>query len=345
MRISPSKSRRNAIRQFIFNHVRDDAPRLTELVKNAFRISRQAAFRHIHNMVREGYLKATGRTHNRKYSLGKKRFLDVAYALNGEISEEAIWTRHCSALFQGLKSNIVGICEYGVTEIINNAIDHSEGKSIRIIAQVDHNEISILISDDGVGIFRKIQREMKLAEPQHALLELAKGKYTTDPAHHTGEGIFFTSKMFDRFLIRSGELSFFHHVTSKYDTLTLDEVENKGTHVLMILDPLTKRTAKGVFDSFAEREMRFDKTIVPVELIKFEGGSLISRSQGKRLVSRFENFRNVVLDFRNVKSIGRPFADEVFRVFASNHKKTKLARINTTPDIESTIKAITNKRP
>jgi len=75
-------------------------------------------------------------------------------------------------------------------------------------------------------------------------------------------------------------------------------------------------------------------------LAKFEGGSLISRSQGKRLVARFENFRNVTLDFKNVATIGRPFADEVFRVFAKKHKKTKLACINTTKDIDNTIKSI-----
>jgi anti-sigma regulatory factor (Ser/Thr protein kinase) len=342
MKYSPSKTRRNAIRRFIIDHVRENSPHLTELVKNEFKISRQAAFRRIHNLVREGYLKASGRTQNRVYQLGKKRILDLVFSLDNKVSEEMIWAKHFSVLFRGLKDNIASICEYGLTEMVNNAIDHSEGTSIRVMSEVKPHEITILIGDNGVGIFKKIQREMKLSDPQHSLLELAKGKYTTDPAHHTGEGIFFTSKMFDKFLVRSGELSFLHHVTSKYDTLTLDEIEKNGTQVFMILDPLTQRTPKGVFDSFAEREMKFDKTIVPVELAKYEGGSLISRSQGKRLVSRFENFRNVVLDFKNVASIGRPFADEVFRVFANKHKKTKLARINTTKDVENTIKSITS---
>ena len=32
------------------------------------------------------------------------------------------------------------------------------------------------------------------------MLELSKGKLTTDSANHSGEGIFFTSRMFDVFL-------------------------------------------------------------------------------------------------------------------------------------------------
>ena len=39
---------------------------------------------------------------------------------------------------------------------------------------------------------------------QEALQELSKGKLTTLPKGHTGEGIFFTSKVADRFELESG---------------------------------------------------------------------------------------------------------------------------------------------
>ena len=60
-----------------------------------------------------------------------------------------------------------------------------------------------------MGIFKKIQKALDLLDERHAILELAKGKLTTDPKHHTGEGIFFTSRMFDEFTILSGGVLLF----------------------------------------------------------------------------------------------------------------------------------------
>ena len=57
--------------------------------------------------------------------------------------------------------------------------------------------------DEGEGIFLKIQKALNLYDTRESLLELAKGKFTTDPANHSGEVIFFSSKMFDHFSIHS----------------------------------------------------------------------------------------------------------------------------------------------
>src|SRR3989304_1763905 len=125
---------------------------------------------------------------------------------------------------------------------------------------------SVYVADEGEGIFLKIQRAMNLYDPREAILELAKGKLTTDPVNHTGEGIFFASKLFDAFDIRSGRLHFMHD----HGALAAPE------------------------------ENTFVKTIVPVRLAQYEGEKLVSRSQAKRLSLRFERFRHVVLDFAQV---------------------------------------------
>lgn len=85
--------------------------------------------------------------------------------------------------------------------MFNNAIDHSGGTAITV--QINKTAISteIIISDDGIGIFKKIQSEFDLLDERHAIFELSKGKLTTDPRNHSGEGIFFTSRMFDQFEI------------------------------------------------------------------------------------------------------------------------------------------------
>jgi hypothetical protein len=51
--------------------------------------------------------------------------------------------------------------------------------------------------------------------------------------------------------------------------------------------------------------------------MQYEGESLMSRSQARRLMNRFDRFSEVVLDFTGVNFIGQGFADEIFRVFAN----------------------------
>ena len=172
--------------------------------------------------------------------------------------------------------------------------------------------VEIAIIDNGVGIFKKIQRAMKFSSERYAPLELAKGKFTTDPAHHTGEGIFFTSKMPDAFDISSGGVYF----------TSVSPLKNpKGTAVWMKLKNTSDRSRKEIFDEYAspENDYAFSKTVVPVKMAEQNPNDLISRSQAKRILLRIDRFRTVVLDFQNVNQIGQAFADEIFRVFARSH--------------------------
>lgn len=89
---------------------------------------------------------------------------------------------------------------------MNNAIDHSGAQQMAVSVEHTASRIRIVVVDEGVGIFRKIKEYCALEDERHAILELSKGKLTTDPTHHTGEEIFFTSRMFDEFGILSGSL-------------------------------------------------------------------------------------------------------------------------------------------
>ena len=48
----------------------------------------------------------------------------------------------------------------------------------------------MVILDRGMGIFRKIQQALNLFNERYAILELAKGKFTTDPNHRAGKECF-----------------------------------------------------------------------------------------------------------------------------------------------------------
>ena len=55
------------------------------------------------------------------------------------------------------------------------------------------------------------------------------------------------------------------------------------------------------------------------------------------MVARLDQFREVVLDFAGVETIGPAFADEVFRVFWSRHSCMMLIPVNTNEDVQRMI--------
>jgi hypothetical protein len=170
--------------------------------------------------------------------------------------------------------------------------------------------------------------------------ELVKGKLTTDESRHTGEGIFFTSQMFDYFSISSAKLIFVHDTESGDDWLIEDEEEvtanalikeAMSTVIKMEISADSKRQAREVFDRYADPEVddyAFSKTRVPLRLAQYGQDLLVSRSQARRVLARFERFREVLLDFSAVESIGQAFADEIFRVYATAHPEMKLTAVN-----------------
>lgn len=332
------------IRQFILENVEDHPSEITSVVSAKFGISRQAGHRHIHKLVQDGLLFAEGTTRNRKYEV--KPLVDFSVKLPlRELEEDKVWREYIRPRLENLSANVLQICQYGLTEIVNNAIDHSEGTELVMFLKRTYKSIEINLIDNGVGIFAKIQKELNLDDQLQAILELSKGKLTTDPAHHTGEGIFFTSRMFDKFSIMSGKL-FFSHFEPDNDWLLENTNEiQKGTAVQMIIGVQSNRTTKQAFDRFTVHgDYGFSKTHVPVFLARYGDENLVSRSQAKRLLARFERFKEILLDFDHVDSIGQAFADEIFRVFASQHPNIHLYYINTNKQVEGMIIRTKNQK-
>lgn len=248
-----------------------------------------------------------------------------------------VWLENLAPILADLPETVRDMWHYGVTEMVNNAIDHSEGTVLKIYFARSALDVEVWINDDGEGIFHRIQRLANLYDAREAILELAKGKFTTDPANHSGEGIFFTSRAFDSFAILSRTL-YFSHQAERDDWLIDDDKDIPGTKVLLKLDNDCQRTLSSIYAQFAEPdEFTFSKTIVPVRLARHEGEKLVSRSQAKRLVSRFEKFKTVVLDFTGVEEIGQAFADEIFRVFASSHTEVSLIPVQAAAEVQQMI--------
>ena len=342
--MSLNKQQREEIQQFIIQNVRAHPLDIVRVTQERFKLSRTAVLRYIHLFEKQDQIRVEGLTKNRRYFLKTKHIFHKSYPLQDGLAEDKIWRDDIHPLFGGIKENVLAICNYGFTEIFNNAVDHSEGTNITIVVEFYADLISMTVIDNGTGIFNKIRQKYNLDDPMHALLELSKGKLTTDPDRHTGEGIFFTSRMFDTFIIASGNLTFGHKAL---DIFFEHDTPVEGTAVVMEISPFSERTPEGVFSQFvsnAAGDFGFDRTIVPVQLARIGNENLISRSQAKRLLARLDRFRTVVLDFAKIETIGRAFADEVFRVFTKSHPATIVIPLNENDSIKALIAEITKEK-
>lgn len=317
------------VRHFILNGIGKNTPDIVGVTVHKFDISRQAVNKHIQKLREMGTISVSGSTRSPKYALSEMVSQEFVYTIEPGLAEDVVWARDVRPVVAPLPDNVLNIWSYSFTEMFNNAIDHSGGTEIVVRVAKTALNTTIYLHDNGVGIFRKIQGELDLLDERLAIFELAKGKLTTDPANHSGQGIFFTSRMMDQFAIASGGLYFDHDRSKAHDWLLERSRPGSGTNVFMVLNNHTARTTRKVFDDFSSGDdYAFSKTVVPLSLAKFGPDELVSRSQAKRVLARVNLFSTVVFDFKDVEQIGQAFADQIFRVYANEHPGITLVPIH-----------------
>jgi anti-sigma regulatory factor (Ser/Thr protein kinase) len=336
------RGRTEDIRRFILEHVEAHPADVAKITAAKFDITRQAVNKHMSRLRSEGALTETGNTRNRAYKLAALTEWRGIYDVAPSLAEDLVWSSDIRPNLGDLPHNVMNIWHHGFTEMFNNAIDHSEGSAIRVTIARTAIATQMSVGDNGIGIFQKIQTALDLLDARHALLELSKGKLTTDPKRHSGEGIFFTSRMFDSFDIHSAEIMYSHEFGKAEDwLLEFPTVIGPGTLVLMKLNNHTARTTTKIFDQYAlGDDFGFNKTVVPVRLAQYGNDQLISRSQAKRLLARVELFKVVMFDFRDVPAIGQAFADEIFRVFATSHPNIELQPVHASSEVKRMIERV-----
>ena len=280
---------------------------------------------------RARYVRATAKA--RAAVLEEKRLFLRTFPRKG-LEEDRVWAqvvRETGVLVR-VPEKIVRIVEYGFTEMLNNAIDHSRSKDVRVRVERAAEEIRFTVADAGIGIFRNIKEQRHLKDETEAIQDLLKGKQTTAPEKHSGEGIFFTSRAADRLVLKSsGRRLIFDNRAG--DVLVDRTTERKGTVVEFSVGLSAKKDLSAVFRKFTGGEYAFDRTDVRIDLYK-AGGTFISRSQARRVLAGLDSFTHIVLDFRNVRTLGQGFADEVFRVWKQNHPRTAVEVRNAGENVQ-----------
>ena len=335
------------IQDFIIHKVTDHPADIARVTAEKFGLSRVAVANHLRFLVRAGLLEASGQTKARRHTLKIISGIKKVLQIDPSAAEHDIWLTIVKPCLIQVKNNVLDICFHGFTEMFNNVVDHSESTTCEIIVARDAANIRVVVRDFGVGIFNKIQHALKLQEPQHAILELSKGKLTTDKSKHSGEGIFFTSRMFDCFSIVSGTL-IFGRLRDKDDWIFQSEqAPIQGTEITMFISTDANQTMKEVFDHHTAEfdEFGFSKTNIPLVLLKYEGEQLISRSQAKRLMAHVDKFMEVLLDFKGITMIGQAFSDEIFRIYRREHPSVHVYPINMTKEIVRMIQRVIAEDP
>jgi anti-sigma regulatory factor (Ser/Thr protein kinase) len=336
-----SRRLNQAVREFILRQIPAHAGDIASVTAQRFGISREAVRKYLKRLVADRLVAAGGRTNAREYRLMLLDSHTVVLDVSSSLQEDVVWREELLPRMNSITQNVVDICEYGFNEMVNNVVDHSGSKSINIEYERDYSQIRIYIRDYGIGIFEKVRSTFNLHDRKQALLELSKGKLTTDKERHTGEGIFFTSRLFDKFSILS--LDLYYSRSKEHDSDWLIESESKdeetlGTCISMVIATDAAQVIKEVFSKYMDDDLRFSRTHVPLILAKYEGEKLVSRSQAKRLLARVDRFSEVILDFKGISEIGQAFADEIFRVFQKSHPSIKMIPMRTNEDVDRMIK-------
>jgi len=285
-------------------------------------VTRQTAHRHLRQLLSEGRLVTEGAGRSTRYRRSSP--IDQRTYSTAELAEDHVWAEMSGrgSVVEDLPRNPKAVLHYALTELVNNATEHSGAPEVEVKLARTGQSVELEVRDQGVGIFRHIRDKLGLATELEALQDLSKGKTTTMPSRHTGEGIFFTSKAANRFEIESGTLRWI--VDNRRADMAVGSLDAPviGTTVRVEVDVDDAHDLSEVFSEFTE-DFEFSKTRTVIRLFAI-GTEFVSRSQAKRLVHGLEKFREVVLDFEGVDLVGQGFADEVFRVWAREHPDVAL---------------------
>lgn len=338
--MSFSKEKREAIMFEIAKCIKYNPSSSVLEISKQVHISKQTAYKYIKDLVNKKALVAKGE--RKGYRLPATQIVRFWYPTNTD--EDIIYYNDVKPLLSSLNTSSHRKFEYAVQEMLNNAKDHSNGTRIGLIVQEDYVSIRVIVMDNGIGIFKKIQDAFHLNSINDAILELDKGKLTTDEEKHSGEGIFFSSKMFKFFFIQANNLTYI--ARNDFDhSLLLEKIKgnnNIGTYVSMELAKDNNEDPNVVFARFNDTEdYNFNKTIVSViHLLDRKNTTdmtLISRSQARRLLNRFDKFKEVMLDFSGIEAIGQGFADEIFRVYKKQHPDIHIAYLHANSNVTKMI--------
>ncbi|HEY9065787.1 MAG TPA: DUF4325 domain-containing protein [Burkholderiaceae bacterium] len=312
-------------------------------------VSPRSARRTLARLVELNWLVREGSVRKPSWRPGLLRQVVQCYELAG-LEEDIPWSLDF-APYVVLPPNVLRLVQHTFCELLNNAIGHSGGTHVTVSLRQTAGQVQLLVSDNGVGLFERVAQTFSIASPALAMLELSKGKLTSQPARHTGEGLFFTSRLADVFDLHANDAAFQQRAWDERGWHPQQRtLRHAGTSVYAAFALDTPRTLDGVRRAYSVSHdgdphgVEFSRTVVPLRLITSATEGLESRAQARRVGARLAQFRRAEIDFGGVPSIGHAFADELFRVYGAGQESLELVPINMTPAVAALVASVRQPR-
>lgn len=306
--------------------------------------SRRSAQAVLRKLEAAQWLRREGPARHPVWRPGLLRQVVRHYPLQG-LPEDRPWRSDFAPYFQ-LPGHVQRMAQHAFTELVNNAVDHSGGTQVTVSMRQTPTQLQLLVSDDGCGLFRRIEDSFDIAEPAMAMLELAKGRLTSQPRRHCGLGLLVTAQLADVFDVRANAHGFQRRAWSEAPWHAMPQpalARRDGTTVYLAVALDTERTLDSVQRSLSAdgRSLAFDRARVPLRLVaEAPHQVLASRSEARRVAARLAGFRRAEIDFTGLPEIGHAFAHELFAVFREENPGLDMVAIGAAPPVAEMLGAV-----
>lgn len=329
-----------AVTQWITAAAVRDGERLPAFVMERLGVSRRGAGKLLQRLVDGQWLVSEGTPRRPRYRPGVLRQVVQRYPLAG-LQEDEPWRRDFAPFFE-LRPNVARIAQHAFCELLNNAVDHSGGSCVAVSLRQTAMHLQLLVSDDGCGLFERIEQSFAIEDPTLAMFELAKGKLTSQPDRHSGRGLFFTSRLADVFDLHANRLAFQFRGWGRRGWFAGKPMARQGTSAYFAIALDSERGLDAVLreHSTSGEGYAFETTQVPLQLIGGAAVGFESRAQARRVVSGLQRFRRAEVDFSGVSDLGHGFADELFRVLPRALPGLELVPVGMAPRVAAMVAAV-----
>lgn len=313
---------------------------LAQHVAERLGVTRRAALGLLRELETHQWLRREGSPRRPRWLPGALRQVVRGYALDS-LQEDRPWRDDFAPAFE-LAPNVARMAQHAFTELVNNAIDHSGGTRVVVSMRQTATQLQLLVSDDGRGLFDVVSQHFSIPDPTLAMLELAKGRLSSQPEHHTGRGLYFTARLADVFDLHANDRAFQQRQWQPDQWYSVRTACRVGTSVYVAISLETERTLDAVMRraSLDGTSLGFERTVVPLRLAAGLGSVVESRALARRVALRLATFRRVDIDFAGITDLGHAFADELFRVFARTQPALQLEAVNMAPTVAATVAGV-----
>lgn len=300
--------------------------------------SRAAAQRLLGRLVEAQWLERSGSRRRPLYRPGALRQVVRRYALAG-LEEDRPWAQDFAAAL-ALPADVARMLRHALSELLNNAIEHSGGRTVTVSMRRSALQAQLLVADDGRGAFDTIRAACAIDDPAQAMFEIAKGRLTTRPAGHGGRGLYHTAALADVFDLHANGRGW-RRIAAEADAdgcsarwQPVRTPSGAGTTVYVAVALDTARTLDQALRTGSREGCRgwIDHARLPLRLLA-EDGVLESRALARRVGWRLEHCAAATLDYAGITDVGPAFADEIGRVLPQRLPGLQWQRVNATPAV------------